>query len=111
MEPEAGAVGLSWAVLPDDARVNVMPSRGDVRIRIPFGATPSGRLSTRPGFIRSAYPGPVNDAGDAVALAGDGPHFEVETASGDVVFEKDPGWFAPERQATPSTEAEATGPE
>jgi hypothetical protein len=111
VETVDGAIALSWDVLPDDARVKVVSSRGDVRIRIPFDATPSGRLSTSTGFIRSEFPGTVNDAGDAVELAGDGPHFEVETASGDVVFEKDPGWFAPERQATPSTEAEATGPE
>jgi hypothetical protein len=106
VETVDGAIVLSWDVLPADARVKVVSSRGDVRIRIPVGSAPSGRLGTSTGSIRSEFPGTVNEAGDSVALAGDGPRFEVETASGDIVLEQDPGWFAPDRQeaSPPATE-------
>lgn len=97
VETVDGAVVLTWDVLPADASIRVISSRGDIRLRIPADASPSGRLSTSTGSIRSGFPGTVNDEGNAVLLAGTGPRLEVETASGDIVLEQDPGWFAPER--------------
>ncbi|MCP4902109.1 MAG: DUF4097 domain-containing protein [bacterium] len=82
-----GKISLRWDRLDADATVKVQTSSGKVHLVIPDAVRPRGFLTTIAGTIRSDLPGVVNEAGDTVELHGDGPFFEVESASGEIVLE------------------------
>lgn len=88
----SGRVTLSWDRLDNADRVVVRSDSGRIRLTIPEGVSPRGSLRSIGGVIRSDFPGIVNEAGDAVALTGDGPEILAESASGDIVLEAGTWW-------------------
>lgn len=79
-----GKITLSWDRLEPDATVRVRSSSGRVQLIIPGGVRPQGTLTTTTGSVRSEFPGEVVEGGMTLRLAGDGPTFDVETASGEI---------------------------
>lgn len=90
-----GSLVLDWDVLPADAVVTIRSLKGNIEVTLPSGTRPQGILTTTSGEINSEFAGEVNEAGDTVTLAGDGPRIEVETASGSILLKAGHGWFAP----------------
>jgi hypothetical protein len=64
--------------------VRIRSSSGRVQMIVPDGVQPQGTLTTTTGSIRSQLPGEVVEEGTALRLSGDGPVFDVETASGEI---------------------------
>jgi len=87
-----GKLTLAWDRLEPENRVVVRSDSGRIRLTIPEGVSPRGSLRTIGGNIRSDFPGIVNEAGDTITLAGDGPEILIESASGDVVLEAGTWW-------------------
>ncbi len=83
-----GKISLRWDRLDAEAVVKVQTSSGKVHLLVPDDVRPRGFLTTTAGTIRSDLPGVVNNTGDTVVLTGDGPLFEVESASGEIVLER-----------------------
>lgn len=79
-----GKITLSWDRLEAEAKVRVRSSSGRVQIIIPAGVRPQGRVTTTTGSVRSEFPGEVVEGGMTLRLSGDGPTFDVETASGEI---------------------------
>ena len=75
---------LSWDRLEPGATVRVRSSSGSVQLIIPAGVSPQGRITTTTGSVRSELPGEVIEGGMTLRLSGDGPTFDVETASGEI---------------------------
>jgi hypothetical protein len=73
---------LSWDRLEPGATVRVRSSSGNVQLIVPAGVMPQGRITTTTGSVRSELPGEVVEGGMTLRLSGDGPTFDVETASG-----------------------------
>ncbi len=90
-----GSLVLDWDSLPSDAVVTMRSLKGDITVTLPHSVRPQGVLTTTTGEIKSEFPGEVNEAGDTVTLAGDGPRLELETASGAILLKAGRGWFAP----------------
>jgi hypothetical protein len=53
-------------------------------LEIPASVRPAGTLTTTTGNVRSDFPGEVTEDGSSLRLTGDGPVFDVETASGEI---------------------------
>ena len=87
-----GKLTLTWDRLEPENRVVVRSDSGRIRLTIPEGVSPRGSLRTIGGNLRSDFPGIVNEAGDTITLAGDGPEILIESASGDVVLEAGTWW-------------------
>jgi hypothetical protein len=87
-----GAITLAWDRLSPAHRVVVRSDSGRIHLTLPEGVSPRGRLTSIGGRIRSDFPGLVNDAGDEIALSGDGPELLVDSASGDILLEAGAWW-------------------
>ena len=87
-----GKLTLAWDRLDPETRVIVRSDSGRIRLTIPEGASPRGSMRTIGGNLRSDFPGIVNEAGDTITLAGDGPEILIESASGDVLLEAGTWW-------------------
>jgi hypothetical protein len=75
---------LSWDRLEPGATVRVRSSSGSVQLIVPAGVSPQGTITTTTGSVRSELPGVVVEGGMTLQLSGDGPTFDVETASGEI---------------------------
>jgi len=75
---------LSWDRLEPGATVRVRSSSGSVQLIVPAGVSPQGTITTTTGSVRSEFPGEVVEGGMTLRLSGDGPIFDVETASGEI---------------------------
>ncbi len=87
-----GKITLSWDRLEGRNRIVVQSDSAQIRLTIPEGTSPRGSLSTIGGTLRSDFPGIVNDNGDTITLAGDGPEILVDSASGNIVLEAGTWW-------------------
>lgn len=83
----SGKLTAIWDRLDADQTVRIRTSSGRVRLVVPPGLSPRGRLATTTGRIRSQLPGEVEADGSTLRLVGDGPNFDVETASGTITLE------------------------
>jgi len=79
-----GKITLSWDRMESGQTVRVRSSSGRVQLIVPEGIHPQGTLTTTTGNIRSELPGEVTEDGVSLRLQGDGPTFDVETASGEI---------------------------
>jgi len=79
-----GKITLSWDRMESGQTVRVRSSSGRVHLIVPEGVYPQGTLTTTTGNIRSELPGEVTEDGIALRLQGDGPTFDVETASAEI---------------------------
>lgn len=79
-----GKITLRWDRLGPDTTVRVRSSSGRVQLIIPAGVHPQGTITTTTGSVRSEFPGEVVEGGMTLRLSGDGPTFDVETASAEV---------------------------
>lgn len=104
----AGKITLRWDRLEPDASVRVRSTSSRIHLVLPDTVRPSGTLTTTGGNIRSDFPGLVNEAGDTVELAGDGPRLEVETASGEIIVSQAIGWN--DASEGPPPQPDAPGP-
>jgi len=75
---------LSWDRLEPGATVRVRSSSGSVQLIVPAGVSPQGTITTTTGSVRSELPGEVIEGGMTLRLSGDGPIFDIETASGEI---------------------------
>jgi len=84
----SGSVEAEFASLPSGSQVSADTGSGEVQLRLPKGAAPSGRLETSSGTIRSDFPGSVNKREDTYTLSGasGGSVLKVETGSGDITL-------------------------
>ena len=81
-----GKVYLTWDRLGQDQTVRIRSSSGRVQLVVPDGVHPRGTLTTTTGSITSELPGEVVGDGSSLSLSGDGPLFDVETASAEIVL-------------------------
>ncbi len=79
-----GRVTVIWDRIGEDAQVRIRSASGRVILQLPGNTRPQGRLSTTTGNVRSEFPGTVTADGGTLQLSGDGPTFDVETASGEI---------------------------
>jgi hypothetical protein len=79
-----GKITLRWDRLEPDATVRVRSSSGPVQLIIPAEVRPQGTITTTTGSVRSEFPGEVVEGGMTLRLSGDGPTFDVETASAEI---------------------------
>jgi hypothetical protein len=77
---------LSWDRLDPGATVRVRSSSGSVQVIVPVGVKPQGTITTTTGSVRSELPGEVVEGGMTLRLSGDGPTFDIETASGEILL-------------------------
>jgi len=75
---------LSWDRLDPSAIVRVRSSSGSVQLIVPADVSPQGTITTTTGSVRSELPGEVVEGGMTLRLSGDGPTFDIETASGEI---------------------------
>jgi hypothetical protein len=87
-----GKITLSWDRLEKGTHVRVRSSSGRVQMILPEGTSPRGTLTTTTGSVRSEFPGEVVEGGMTLRLAGDGPTFDVETASGEILLTVGETW-------------------
>lgn len=85
-------ITLSWDRLEANATVRIRSSSGRVQLVVPAETRPQGTLRTTTGSVRSEFPGEVVKNGMTLRLAGDGPTFDVETASGDIQLTAGGAW-------------------
>ena len=81
-----GKITLRWDRLEAGRTVRIRSSSGRVQLVLPAGTRPGGTLTTTTGNVRSDFPGEVTEDGGALRLTGDGPIFDVETASGEILL-------------------------
>jgi hypothetical protein len=81
-----GKVNITWDRLGRAENVRIRSSSGRVQLVVPEGVRPGGTLTTTTGNIRSELPGDVSDDGATLRLSGDGPVFDVETASAEIIL-------------------------
>jgi hypothetical protein len=79
-----GKISLRWDRLETGATVRVRSSSGRVQLVIPAGVRPQGTITTTTGSVRSEFPGEVIEGGVTLRLSGDGPTFDIETASSEI---------------------------
>jgi hypothetical protein len=79
-----GKITLRWDRLAPDTTVRVRSSSGRVQLIIPAGTRPQGTVTTTTGSVRSEFPGEVVEGGMTLRLSGDGPTFDIETASAEI---------------------------
>jgi hypothetical protein len=87
VESSNGRISLQWDHLGDDDIVQVRSASGAVRLTVPPGIEPRGTITTMGGTIRCAVSATLDGRSDSLRLEGDGPSFEVETASGGVTVD------------------------
>jgi hypothetical protein len=81
-----GKMTISWDRLGADETIRIRSSSGRVHLMLPEGVHPQGTLRTTTGNVRSEFPGEVVGDGTTLRLTGDGPTFDVETASGEILL-------------------------
>ena len=79
-----GKITLSWDRMEPGQTVRIRSSSGRVHLMVPEGVHPQGTLTTTTGNIRSELPGEVTEDGISLRMLGDGPTFDVETASAEI---------------------------
>ncbi len=79
-----GKITLSWDRLEPGQNIRIRSSSGRVQLVVPGDVNPQGTLRTTTGSVRSELPGEVTADGTTLVLQGDGPTFDVETASGEI---------------------------
>lgn len=79
-----GRITIAWDRIDADAQVRIRTASGRVQLHLPGNTRPQGRLTTTTGNVRSGFPGTVTPDGGTLELTGDGPTFDVETASGEI---------------------------
>jgi len=84
IETSTGKITLQWDHLDPDDHVVVRSASGKIELILPPGVKPQGVLTTTTGSIRCNLEGDWNDREDTLQLIGDGPTFEVETASSEI---------------------------
>jgi hypothetical protein len=87
-----GKIVLSWDRLEPDATVRVRSSSGRVLLIVPAEVRPQGTITTTTGSVRSEFPGEVVEGGMTLRLTGNGPTFDVETASAEVQLTIGEAW-------------------
>jgi len=87
-----GKITLSWDRLDPGQTIRIRSSTGSVRLMVPEGVHPQGTLTTSTGKIQSEFPGDVGTDGSSLILRGDGPLFDVETASGEIELTSRGAW-------------------
>ncbi len=83
---------LGWDRLDPGATVRVRSSSGSVQLIVPAGVSPQGTITTTTGSVRSELPGEVVEGGMTLRLSGDGPTFDIETASGEIQLTIGEAW-------------------
>jgi len=83
---------LSWDRLDPGTTVRVRSSSGSVQLIVPAGVSPQGTITTTTGSVRSELPGEVVEGGMTLRLSGDGPTFDIETASGEIQLTIGEAW-------------------
>ncbi len=81
-----GKITLRWDRLEAGDEVRIRSSSGNVQLELPAATRPGGTLTTTTGKVRSDFPGEVTEDGSSLRLTGDGPVFDVETASGEILL-------------------------
>ncbi len=81
-----GKISITWDRLGKDSTIRIRSSSGRVQLAVPQGVNPQGTLTTTTGSITSELPGEVAGDGSTLRLSGDGPTFDVETASAEIVL-------------------------
>jgi hypothetical protein len=81
-----GKITITWDRLSKDHTIRIRSSSGRVQLAVPEGVHPQGTLTTTTGSITSELPGEVAGDGSTLRLSGDGPTFDVETASAEIVL-------------------------
>ncbi len=81
-----GKMSISWDRLGPDDTIRIRSSSARVQLMLPQGVFPQGTLRTTTGSVRSEFPGEVEADGTTLRLTGDGPTFDVETASGEIIL-------------------------
>ena len=81
-----GKIMISWDRLGAEDTIRVRSSSARVQLMLPPGVQPRGTLRTTTGSVRSEFPGEVEANGTTLRLTGDGPTFDVETASGEILL-------------------------
>ena len=79
-----GKITLIWDRLDSGQNIRIRSSSGRVQLVVPGDINPQGTLRTTTGSVRSELPGEVTADGTTLLLQGDGPTFDVETASGEI---------------------------
>ena len=79
-----GKITLRWDRLEPDTTVRVRSSSGRVHLILPADVRPRGTITTTSGSVRSEFPGEVTEGGMTLRLSGDGPTFDIETASAEI---------------------------
>jgi hypothetical protein len=93
VETSTGRITLQWDRLDPDDHIRVRSASGRIELILPPGVEPRGSLVTTTGSIRCDFPGEWNDREDTLRLTGDGPLFEVETASSEIsAYHRHPGF-------------------
>ena len=87
-----GKITLIWDRLDADQNIRVRSSSGRVQLVVPGDADPRGTLRTTTGSVRSELPGEVTADGTTLVLQGEGPTFDVETASGEIQLTIGESW-------------------
>ncbi len=87
-----GKITLSWDRLDPGHTIRIRSASGRVHLMVPEGVHPQGKLTTTTGKIRSEFPGDVTADGSGLILRGDGPTFDVETASGEIQLTSRGAW-------------------
>jgi DUF4097 and DUF4098 domain-containing protein YvlB len=87
VETSTGRVTLQWDHLDADDHVVVRSASGKIELMLPPGIEPRGTLITTTGAIHCDFSGTWNDREDSLNLTGDGPLFEIETASSEITAE------------------------
>ncbi len=81
-----GKMSISWDRMGPDDTIRIRSSSARVQLMLPQGVFPQGTLRTTTGSVRSEFPGEVEADGTTLRLTGDGPTFDVETASGEIIL-------------------------
>jgi len=87
-----GKITLTWDRMEPETTVRIRSSSGRVHLMVPEGVHPQGTLTTTTGNIRSELPGEVNEDGISLRMLGDGPTFDVETASAEIQLTIGEAW-------------------
>jgi hypothetical protein len=84
VETSTGKVILRWDRLGSDDTVRVRSTSGRVELHAPADVRPRGTITSTTGTIHCGLAEVCGDQAGILRLSGDGPTFDVETASGSI---------------------------